>query len=159
MNNTSIPTLLPFFIEFFDSFCFGIYNRSQMKPWILFARVVPQQRNLTYRGQDPIMLLELPLSAGTTFNENISFAWILLDELKKKFEVGSIISIVYFSRLVSQNLRERDIFRTEFRAQKWKLKPSADPFMQSNRLVLQAFSYETFFFSDFWSIVEVSLSA
>ena len=45
-----------------------------MKPWILFARVVPQQRNLTYRGQDLIMLLELPLSAGTTFNENIFLA-------------------------------------------------------------------------------------
>ena len=58
--------------------------------------------------------------------------------VKKKFEVGSIISIVYFPRLVFLNMRERDIFWTEFWAQKWKKKPSADPFMQSNRLVLQA---------------------
>ena len=145
MNYTSIPTLLPFFIEFCDSFCFGIYNRSQMKPWILFARVVPQQRNLTYHGQDLIMLLELPLSAGTTFNENIFLAWIFLDQLKKVFDVGSKISIVYFPRLVSPNLRERDIFRTEFRAQKWKKKASADPFIQSNRLVSQAFFYNEAF--------------
>ena len=75
------------------------------------------------------------------------------------FDAGSIISIVYFPRLVSPNMRERDIFRTEFRAQKWKKKASADPFIQSNRLVLRAFFYETFFFSDFWNIVEVSLSA
>ena len=45
-----------------------------MKPSTLFAHVVLQQRNLTYRGEDLMMLLELPLSAGTTFNENIFLA-------------------------------------------------------------------------------------
>lgn len=54
-----------------------------MKPSILFARVVPQQRNLTYLGLDLMMLLELPLSAGTTSNENIFLALILLEQLKK----------------------------------------------------------------------------
>ena len=55
------------------------------------------------------------------------------------FKMGPIISRVYFLRLVSQIMRERDIFRTEFRTQKWQKKPRADPFIQSNCLVLEAF--------------------